>query len=152
MRWRSQLALIAELEYFIMKSTLLISLTLVATLANACYGKDEINTVPVNFEKGSSSSTLQGSFKGYGSVLHTLVARAGQKMTIRITGSRNANFNIFAPGQTPGSSAALGSGYVGGDWSGTLSETGRYTVQVYQPRATARRGTEVAYSIYFRVQ
>ncbi|MNR62973.1 hypothetical protein D3C85_1851340 [compost metagenome] len=71
---------------------------------------------------------------------------------MRISGSHNANFNVFAPGSQPGAATALGSGYVGGDWSAELPVSGEYSVQVYQPRASARRGTAVPYSIEFQVK
>lgn len=108
---------------------------------------DKVTTVPVKFAKGASSATIKGDFAGYDSVQYTLAAKTGQTMTVKVAGSTNANFNVFAPGATPGQAQALGQGGVGSDWSGALPATGTYTVQVYQMRASARRGEKVAYTI-----
>lgn len=119
--------------------------------AGGTLADDKVTTIPVSFEKGSSSATLEGSFSGYDSVNYTLSAKAGQSMTVQIAGSSNANFNVFKPGDEPGASTALGSGSVGSDWTGALPADGEYKVQVYQMRASARRGTKVPYKITFRI-
>lgn len=130
-------------------NTLLRNMILLSALVgvDGALAADKITKVPVHFAKGASSATLKGSFKGYDSVEYTVSARAGQAMSVRVTGSGNANYNIFAPGNLPGQSEAMGSGFVGGDWQGKLPADGTYTVQVYQMRASARRGEAVPYSI-----
>lgn len=135
-----------------MKPVILFSLILTAAASSVTFAEDAVTTVPVHFTQGASSAVLKGSFKGYDSVHYTLVAKAGQHMTVQIGGSHNANFNVFAPGNQPGASTALGSGAVGSDWSAQLPAASQYTVQVFQPRATARRGTVVPYSITFQVR
>lgn len=122
-----------------------------AAVALAAGAADKVTTVPVHFAKGASSATLKGSFSGYDSVQYTVGARAGQTMTITTTGSANANFNVFAPGDKPGEATALGSNGPKG-WTGTLPASGTYTVQVYQMRATARRGEKVDYGITIAVR
>lgn len=134
-----------------MKTSLLLFCLLGATPAFAL-AADTVTTVPVQFAKGASSTAIKGSFKGYDTVLYTLSAKAGQHMKVGLTGSGNANFNLFAPGDKPGESTALGSGSVGQDWSGALPASGTYSVQVYQMRASARRGTKVDYSIHFGIE
>ncbi|WP_198173869.1 g-type lysozyme inhibitor [Lysobacter soli] len=119
-----------------------------ATLAVAA---DKVTTVPVKFAKGASSATMKGSFAGYDSVHYTLDARAGQTMTVTLAGSSNANFNVFAPGDAPGTATALGSNADRG-WTGKLPKTGTYTVQVYQMRASARRGEKVPYTITLSIR
>ncbi|WP_213306276.1 hypothetical protein [Paraburkholderia sacchari] len=42
---------------------------------------------------------------------------------------------------------ATAAGATGTDWRGELPADGQYTVQVYQMRASARRGTKVPYTI-----
>ncbi|MDR0181920.1 g-type lysozyme inhibitor [Lysobacter arvi] len=112
---------------------------------------DNVTTVPVRFDKGASSATLKGSFRGYDTVHYTLAARAGQTMTVSVAGSSNANFNVYAPGDAPGTSAALGSN-ADRKWTGRLPTSGTYTVQVYQMRASARRGEQVSYSITIAIR
>lgn len=136
-----------------MKLTSLFSLILAgAVFSSVAIAKDTVTTTPVSFAKGASGTIMQGTFSGYDSVRYQLSAKAGQQMTVRVEGSPNANFNVFAPGSQPGASSALGSGYVGGDWSAELPASGQYTVEVYQMRATARRGTTVSYSIQFQIR
>lgn len=134
-----------------MKASLLLFCLATATPAFT-QAADTVTTVPVHFTKGASSTAVKGSFKGYDTVLYTLSAKAGQHMKVGITGSSNANFNLFAPGDKPGESTALGAGSVGQDWSGALPASGTYSVQVYQMRASARRGETVNYSIHFAIE
>ncbi|WP_271679578.1 hypothetical protein [Thermomonas mangrovi] len=123
------------------------ALVLALLLCGSAVAADKVTKLPVHFAKGASSATLKGNFSGYDSVQYTIGARAGQTMTVSITGSSNANFNVFAPGHVPGQSEAMGSGFVGSPWSGKLPANGTYTVQVFQMRASARRGEAVPYTI-----
>ncbi|MDR3095721.1 MAG: g-type lysozyme inhibitor [Paraburkholderia sp.] len=115
-------------------------------------GADKVTTVPVHFARGADSAQLHGTFSGYDSINYEIAAQSGQQMTVKIEGSRNANFNVFAPGDQPGQSAASGSGYPGKAWSGVLPRTGTYTVQVYQMRASARRGEKVPHDVTFTIR
>ena len=129
-----------------------IAALLACATAPAFAEQDKVTTTPVHFSKGASSTTLRGAVKGYDSARYTLSARAGQTMRVSIIGSSNANFNVFAPGDLPGAATAIGSGAVGQDWNGTLPTNGTYTVQVYQMRASARRGQNAAYNISFGIR
>jgi hypothetical protein len=123
-----------------------------ALFAGAGFAADKVTSVPVHFAKGASSASMKGDFAGYDTVEYTLGAKAGQTMTVGVTGSSNANFNVFAPGDKPGAATAIGSGSVGSDWSGALPKAGTYTIQVYQMRASARRGEKVPYTITFGIR
>lgn len=125
----------------------LASTLLCCLLAAPAFAADNVTTVPVQFAKGTSSAQMKGTFAGYDSINYTVTAKQGQQMTVKIAGSNNANFNVFAPGATPGAAEALGSGYVGGDWSAKLPASGNYTVQVFQTRATARKGSKVPHTL-----
>lgn len=116
-------------------------------LAMTVQAADKISVVPVQFTKGAQSATVKGTFKGYDSINYTLVAKAGQTMTVNISGSSNANFNVFAPGAVLGQAEAMGTGYVGEKWQGSLPASGKYTIQVYQMRASARRGEAVPHTL-----
>lgn len=113
---------------------------------------DNVTTVPVQFAKGASSAQMKGTFAGYDSINYTVTAKQGQQMTVKIAGSNNANFNVFGPGATPGAAEALGSGYVGDDWTAKLPASGKYTVQVFQTRATARKGAKVPHTLTVSVK
>jgi hypothetical protein len=116
-------------------------------LAMTVQAADKVSVVPVQFAKGAHSADVKGTFKGYDSINYTLVAKAGQTMTVNISGSSNANFNVFAPGAVPGQAEAMGTGYVNEKWQGTLPASGKYTIQVYQMRASARRGEAVPHTL-----
>ena len=116
-------------------------------LALTVQAADKVSVVPVQFAKGAQSATVKGTFKGYDSINYTLVAKAGQTMTINISGSSNANFNVFAPGAVPGQAEAMGTGSVDEKWQGPLPASGKYTIQVYQMRASARRGEAVPHTL-----
>lgn len=131
-----------------------ISLALAAAFAlgaQVAGAADKVTTTPVQFAKGMSSFSTSHSLLGYDSVNYTLDAKAEQSMRVRLSGSSNIGFNIYAPGDIPGVATALGSGSVGQDWNGVLPASGTYTVQVYQVRAAARRGAQAAYSITFAI-
>ncbi|MET0289073.1 MAG: g-type lysozyme inhibitor [Pseudoxanthomonas sp.] len=123
------------------------SLLLAACFACTAWAEDKASTVPVIFARGASVATLKGSLAGYESVNYVLRAKAGQALTVKISGDRNANFNVFAPGDAPGSAAAIGRGSVGLDWSGATPTTGDYTIQVFQMRASARRAAKATYTV-----
>lgn len=116
-------------------------------MAASVQAADKVTTVPVHFAKGAHSAKVDGTFSGYDSINYTLGAKEGQTMTVAIAGSNNANFNVFAPGDKPGQATALGSGYVGSQWQGTLPKSGKYLIQVFQMRATARNGAKVPHSL-----
>jgi hypothetical protein len=125
---------------------------LLACATTPAFAQDKVTTTAVHFTRSANSATLSGTVKGYDSVHYTLSAKAGQTMRVNITGSSNANFNVFAPGDVPGAAAAIGSGAVGQEWTGTLPTNGTYTVQVYQMRASARRGQNARYTISFGIR
>lgn len=134
-----------------MKQAIICSLVL-TLVSSVCWAADKVTTVPVSFANGANSAQVKGKFKGYDTVQYTLWAKSGQRMAVQITGSSNANFNVFAPGDQPGQSSALGSGGVGSDWTAALPASGTYTVQVFQMRASARRGESVPYTISFGIK
>jgi len=119
-------------------------LALTPALAGAA---DKVTTTPVQFAKGTSSATLRGTVAGYDTVRYTVVARAGQTMTVTLAGSANANLNVYAPGVVPGQGEALGSSDETRRWTGTLPASGTYVVQVYQMRAQARRGEKAPHTL-----
>ncbi|MGY3969497.1 g-type lysozyme inhibitor [Aeromonas enteropelogenes] len=125
---------------------------LVVTMAAGVQAANKITTVPVQFAKGAHSAQVKGNFSGYDTLHYTLVAKAGQTMTVKISGSSNANFNVFPPGAIPGQAEALGRNDGNGQWQSTLPTSGKYLVQVYQMRASARRGEQVPHTLSVSIQ
>ena len=116
-------------------------------LAMSASGADQVTTVPVHFGQAGGNTHFIGQFAGYDSVHYTLAAQPGQTMTVKLSGSGRAGFNVYKPGDEPGLATAIGSGGIGSGWSGRLPAGGEYIVQVYQMRASARRGGQVDFGI-----
>ena len=106
-------------------------------------------TERVQFAKGTSSTVVKGTIKGYDGVMYMVGAKAGQTMTVSLKTSNGANlFNIWAPGKTPGKDEALFAGETGGNEAKvSLPADGDYAVQVSLMRSVARRGTSVKYTL-----
>jgi hypothetical protein len=112
---------------------------------------DEIRRETVRFAPGKTSATSSSRFKGYDSVEYTLAAEAGQRLTVTFKARGGAPyFNVLAPGNPE----ALFNGSVADNpdrFEGKLPVSGDYVVQVYQMRASARRGETVHYTITFAI-
>ncbi|MEJ1937054.1 hypothetical protein WDZ92_43230, partial [Nostoc sp. NIES-2111] len=112
---------------------------------------DEVRRETVRFAPGATSATFTSRFKGYDSVEYTLGAEAGQRLTVTFRARGGAAyFNVLAPGNPE----ALFNGSVSGTperFEGKLPVSGDYVVQVYQMRASARRGETVNYTITFTI-
>lgn len=99
----------------------------------------------VAFAKGASSATLKGSIKGDQDHSYLVDARAGQKMTVTLVSTKGgAEMNVWAPGNDTAISLGSPDPY---KFTGILPATGRYKVQVYQMRASARRGETANYTL-----
>ena len=105
-----------------------------------------IESRPVHFAKGASSTTLVGSLKGDKTIDYKLRARAGQAMTVGLKTDNGSNyFNVLPPGSND-VAIFVGSSN-GNDWSGTLAADGEYTIRVYLMRNAARRNETARYKL-----
>lgn len=118
------------------------------------WAADKVSQVPVHFAKGQTATTLKGSFKGYDTVEYLLTAKAGQTLSLKVSGSSNANLNVFPPTDyVLPDPQQLALPLEGTDTrSARLPADGLYRIQVYQPRASARRGATVKYSLKIEVR
>lgn len=99
----------------------------------------------VLFAKGKSGSTVSGSIKGDQDHSYIVDARAGQTLTVVLKPTKGAPYiNITAPGAD--SAMFIGSAD-GNRFSGPLTKSGRHVIQVYQMRASARRGELASYTL-----
>lgn len=116
-------------------------------------GAESVRKERVEFAAGATATTVEGSLGGYDSVEYQLGASAGQQMAVGLEASNpQAYFNIFAPGDVPGKSEALFIGARDGlDFSGKLTASGDYTVQVFLMRAAARRGENTSYKLHVEI-
>jgi hypothetical protein len=107
-------------------------------------------TTNVAFAKGASSATLKGSIKGDQDHSYLIDARAGQTMKVKLTSTKgSAEMNVFAPGNDTAISLGAVDPY---NVTAVLPTTGRYKVQVYQMRASARRGETANYTLTIGVE
>jgi hypothetical protein len=101
--------------------------------------------VPVTFAKGKTAATVTGSIKGDQDRTYTVDARAGQKMTVTLKRTKGSpEMNVYAPGNDTAISLGATDPY---NFTTTLPATGRYRVQVFQMRASARRGETASYAL-----
>ncbi|MFD1298983.1 g-type lysozyme inhibitor [Lysobacter gummosus] len=122
--------------------------------AGAVCAADQVTTVPVTFAKGTTGATVKGAIKGYDSMEYLVAARAGQSLRASLSGSSNANLNVYPPRAAGASAEArealaveTSSDKSGAVYSARLPADGEYRIQVYQPRAAARRGTLSKFSL-----
>jgi len=94
-------------------------------------GGGKAEPLRIEFNRGASSTTINGKVRGTEEAEYVLSARKGQKLTIRLSSmpKRSCVFDIKAP-----ENADLGLEYDANyDYSGTLPKTGDYFINVVRP-------------------
>jgi hypothetical protein len=122
---------------------LLVIMALVGT-----YSISAQTTRRVRFARGASSATVSGQVKGYDYIDYVVGAKAGQRMSVRLTGSSVAEFVIRLPNGENLGMEATGVR----EWSGELPTSGDYSIRVLMSRADARRGTTARFSLRISVE
>jgi hypothetical protein len=88
----------------------------------------DIRTEQVQFPKGASSTVIQGTVQGRGTVDYRVRASAGQTLIVSLESASTTYFNI----NPPGSDASMFIGSTSGNtFEGILPTDGDYTVRVY---------------------
>jgi hypothetical protein len=107
----------------------------------------------VQFEPGTTGTTIEDSIQGYQSVLYSIGAKSGQTMKVVLESKNLATyFNVFEPGTKPGEGYALFIGSTEGPrFEGVLRLDGDYLVQVYMMRSAARRNETAKYRLEIRI-
>jgi hypothetical protein len=70
--------------YVTLKHLLLGSLLAVAVAGAAVHASDAVESKPLQFARGASSTTVEGTIQGYQTIDYKLRARAGQTMTVSL--------------------------------------------------------------------
>lgn len=124
----------------------LILMTVVGLVTGALSAERGILVKPVQFERGTNSTTIESSIAGYTIVDYVLGARHGQYMNASMANDNGANyFNILAPGENQ---VAMFNGSINGNqYEGILPESGDYKVMVYVMRSAARRNEVANYRL-----
>ena len=78
----------------------------------------------VRFQPGRTTAILRGSVSGKVSREYLLSARAGQRMSVHLSGQSGAVFDITSPDRTGLSELQIR------DWEGELPQTGTYRIRV----------------------
>lgn len=104
------------------------------------------SVVPVNFARGMSSTTVQGSIRGDQYFDYRIVVRSGQTLRVDLTRVKGMPyFNVIEPGA---GDVAIFVGSSGGEnFEARARRDGGYTVRVYQMRASGRRGEVAAFRL-----
>lgn len=126
-------------------TALTLSLFLAAAPWAGARAADDIQTRPLQFDRGASSATVKGTLTGRQTIDYTVRARGGQKMSLTLE-SKNAGlaFNVLPPGSND---VALPEAIGQQRWSGALPADGEYKIRLYLPRSAARRGEQAAYQL-----
>lgn len=103
----------------------------------------------IRFGRGTTSTTLTGSVRGYDGVKYQLGASGGQAMSALLKPSNTACYmNIDAPGSD---TAMFVGSTAGNEYADNLPASGNYTIQVYLMRSAARRNETCKYSLTIEI-
>jgi len=123
-----------------------LALCLMVSLGCLPFPANAIDTKPLQFAKGASSATVQGSIKGDQTIDYTLRARAGQTMQVTLKTSNDSNyFNVLPPGSDD--VAIFVGSTSGNEFTGALPADGEYKIRVYLMRSAARRNETAKYTL-----
>ena len=125
-----------------LRGCVLAGLLLGTTVASA---EVDIRQEHIQFEKGTSGTTITGKIKGDQTVDYQLSASAGQSMVAIFRPSNlSAYFNVLPPG----SDVAIFVGSTSGNrFEAQLPAEGEYTIRVYLMRSAARRNETAHYTL-----
>jgi hypothetical protein len=108
-----------------------------------------IKQIQVQFAKGKTGTSIQGSLTGNQVVDYTLRAAAGQTMTVKLASGSAVYHNVLPPGST---GEALFIGSRDGDNSATtLPTSGAYTIRVYQLGDAKSSGKRSNFSLHVAI-
>lgn len=117
-----------------------------ACAASPVLASDAVESRPLQFTKGASSATVQGSLKGDKSIDYKVRAKAGQTMKVELKTSNTSNFfNVLPPGSKD-VAIFIGSSD-GNSWTGPLPKDGEYAIRVYLMRSSGRQGEKADYTL-----
>lgn len=114
--------------------------------SSLCFAANDIRTQRVQFPKGSNSTVITSSIRGYEIVDYVVRAQAGQYLNTSLATRHGATyFNILLPHENE-SAMFIGSTR-GKQFEGTLPQTGDYKIRVYMMRSAARRNEVANYRL-----
>lgn len=106
----------------------------------------QIETRPVSFPKGKTSTTIKSSIKGDKTIDYVVNAKQGQTLSVKLTTANGANyFNVLPPGSNDVADF-IGS-TSGNSYSAKLSASGDWKIRVYLMRSAARRNESTKFTL-----
>ena len=116
------------------------ALVLLLAFTGLAHAEEAIRTKPVVFPPEQNSTTIKGAIKGRESISYSFGAEAGQNFSVMLRAkNRSTSFNLYAPGKQPGDEAFVIGDQNDNRFSGALTQSGTYTINVFLIRAAARR-------------
>jgi len=101
---------------------------------------------PVHFARGATGTTIDGRIVGRDYIDYQLRLSAGQMLAVSLQDRQGtAYFNVIEP--DAGDVAIYNSSTSGQQVEVRTSQSGVYTIRVYQPRAQGRRGERASYRL-----
>jgi hypothetical protein len=98
----------------------------------------------VKFARGKNSATYNGQAKYAMSYVYNLTAKKGQKMQIKLTGNNpELKFSLILPDEE-----TMDDGFAVTDWTGTLPQSGKYSIVVVMNDENASR---VPYKLWIKI-
>jgi hypothetical protein len=101
----------------------------------------------IKFDAGATSTTINGTVKGYESGSYLVHGKAGQMLKVKLS---STNSSLYIGIQDPSTKVGIHGGPLYGstqEWSGTLPRDGDYLIDIYLMRSNARRGKTAPYTV-----
>lgn len=122
-------------------------LTVLLALSGSAFTQSAPRKERVQFGSGQSSRTIRASIRGNDTIDYLVRAGAGQKLSVSLRGSNEANyFNVIAPGQKD-AAMAMGESLENRMPERILPTEGDYVIRVFLVRAAARRNESSTFTL-----
>lgn len=118
--------------------------------AAAIFASAQTKKVNVSFKTGATGGDYSNTVAGNGSVDYYITAKAGQRMSAKLTSANSSLY--FLVTKSGGTESIADDARDATEWSGDLPDNGTYVVRVYLFRNAARTNKKpVSFKIRFDV-
>ena len=119
-------------------------------LINISMAKDLILTKKVDFDIGTKSVTLHGGIQKFEKTNYQFYANKGDTIHVSLNASK-AHFNIYSPYKENSNSPIFSGKIEGKKYTGVLSKSGIYTVQVYSLNDASIKENRILYTLHINM-
>jgi len=128
------------------KKTIASAAALALFLSIGAAAATDLRSERVQFERGSSGTTINATIEGRETVDYLVNARAGQTLAVKLDSKSSAiYFNVIPPDAED--EAVFAGSTSGNSYEGGLDLDGDWKIRVYLVRAAARRNESALYSL-----